>query len=211
MPVKLLQYWNVRSESRAGFDSFFSGEFVPEVTGSGLMKITGSWHVASGEGPYFIAEGVSRSLVEVQDLVMGPVFQTLRRRLLLLASDYATKLLLPADPAGVKEVEVERGFKFTQHFNVNPADHFEYLDFTGREYLPALARFGLETVGGWTVAVGATPYVINESRAADLGLIGHMLESREYQDLTLRLLGLVTGYGCKILVPSGHVNRIEGS
>jgi hypothetical protein len=54
--------------------------------------------------------------------------------------------------------------------------------------------------------VGATPYMIDETRADNLATIGEMLEKPAYQKLTLKLLQLVSNYGCKILVPSGHIN-----
>jgi hypothetical protein len=40
-----------------------------------------------------------------------------------------------------------------------------------------------------------------------LATIGEMLESPAYQKLTLKLLSLVSNYGCKILMPSGHINQ----
>ena len=62
-------------------------------------------------------------------------------------------------------------------------------------------------VGGWNVAVGGTPYLIYETRAEKITTIGEMLENLNYQKLTLKLLSLVSNYGCKILVPSGHINK----
>ena len=58
----------------------------------------------------------------------------------------------------------------------------------------------------WSVAVGATPYMIDETRADSLATIGEMLENPAYQKLTLKLLQMVSNYGCKVLVPSGHIN-----
>ena len=82
MPVKLIQYWNIFHSFKADFDSFFTQEFVPEINHSGSMKMVGSWHVASGEGPYFIAEGVSESVGDVESLIMEPFYVDLRQRLL---------------------------------------------------------------------------------------------------------------------------------
>ena len=70
-----------------------------------------------------------------------------------------------------------------------------------------MKRFGVPIAGGWNVAVGATPYVIDETRADKLEVIGEMLQNPAYQKLTLKLLQLVSNYGCKILVPSGHINN----
>jgi hypothetical protein len=206
MLAKLIQYWNVLYDRREDFDTFLANEFVPGVDETGLLKITGSWHVASGESPNFIVEGLSASLEEMEALVMGPDFSELRQRLFHLVSDYSTKLMVPTGNVPPRPVEVEHGFKFTQHFNVNAADYYAYTAFVRNEHLPKMGRFGMDMVGGWYVAVGATPYVVAEARADDLATIGEMLENPEFQALTLKLLGLVSGYGCKILVPSGHVN-----
>jgi hypothetical protein len=89
---------------------------------------------------------------------------------------------------------------------LSPADYYAFLAFEEQVHLPQMKRFGLTLVGGWNVAVGATPYVIDETRADNLATIGEMLEKPAYQKLTLKLLQLVSNYGCKILVPSGHIN-----
>ena len=102
--------------------------------------------------------------------------------------------------------DVEHGYKFNQHFNINPADFYTFLDFEEKVHLPEMKRFGVTIAGGWNVAVGATPYVIDETRADNLEVIGEMLQNPAYQSLTLQLLQLVSNYGCKILVPSGHIN-----
>lgn len=205
MSVKFLQYWNVKEASRDAFDDFFTRRFVPEINESGLMRMVGSWSVASGEGPSFIAEGTADSLARVESLIGGGFFLELRRSLKAMVCDYATKLLAPFGEIEPSVVEVERGFKFTQHFNVNSADYYEYLAFSQSEHIPVLERFGLEIVGIWSVAIGATPNVIIETRIDDPEGLGRMLESEVYQAATLKLLRLVTGYGCKALAPSGHI------
>jgi hypothetical protein len=207
MLAKLIQYWNVFYDRREDFDTFLINQFVPRIDETGLMKVIGSWHVASGEGPYFIVEGVSESLEHMEALIMGPEFLELRESLLHLVRDYTTKLLVPTGNVPPRLVEIEHGFKFTQHFNINAADSYAYTAFVRDEHLPKMGQLGMEMVGGWHVAVGATPYVVAEGRADDLTTIGEMLENPEFQILTLKLLSLVSNYGCKILVPSGHVNQ----
>ena len=207
MPVKLIQYWDIRHFRKADFDSFFTQQFVPQINDTGLMQMVGSWHVASGEGPYFIAEGIATSVEKVESLIMAPPYIALRHELFRFVKDYNTKLLVLPDPLEPNLIEIEHGYKFNQHFNINPADYYEFLAFEEKEHLPGMERFGLTIVGCWNVAVGATPYVIDETRAQDLATIGEMLESAAYQKLTLKLLSLVSNYGCKILIPSGHINK----
>ena len=63
-------------------------------------------------------------------------------------------------------------------------------------------------VGDWYVGIGGTPYAISESSAKDLSLISRMLQSPENQELIIKLLSMVTAYGCKVLIPSGHINPL---
>ena len=207
MPVKLIQYWNIQHCTQSDFDTYFTGEYVPRINESGFMKIVGSWHVASGEGPYFITEGVSRSVTDVESLIMASFYIDLRQRLLRLVHDYQTKLLVPIESVEPDVPDIEYGYKFNQHFNINPADFYTFLDFEEKVHLPEMKRFGVTIAGGWNVAVGVTPYVIDETRADKLEVIGEMLQNPVYQKLTLKLLRLVSNYGCKILVPSGHINN----
>lgn len=206
MPVKLIQYWNILQGRKAAFDTFFTQEFVPEIHKTGLMKIVGSWHVVSGEGPYFIAEGVSDAIDQVESLIKDPAYFELRQKLFRHVADYSTKLLVTTGRVEPQPIQDEWGYKFNQHFNINPPDYYEFITFEEREHIPAMEGFGLKMVGSWRVAVGATPYVVDECRAEDLATIGEMLQSPDYQKLTLKLLNMVSNYGCKILVPSGHLN-----
>jgi len=206
MPVKLVQYWNILHATKSDFDAYFTRDYVPRINETGHMKMVGSWHVASGEGPYFITEGVAETVAEVESLIMAPVYIDLRNRLLQLVGDYQSKLLVPVESIQPDVPDVEHGYKFNQHFNINPADFYEFLAFEEQVHIPEMKRFGLFLVGGWSVAVGATPYMIDETRADNLTTIGEMLEKPAYQKLTLKLLQMVSNYGCKILVPSGHIN-----
>ena len=206
MPVKLIQYWNIRHSTQSDFDAYFTREYVHCINETGFMKILGSWHVASGEGPYFITEGVAGTVTEVESLIMTPLYIELRNRLLQLVRDFQSKLLVSIESITPNVPDVEHGYKFNQHFNINPADYYAFLAFEEQVHLPEMKRFGLTLVGGWNVAVGATPYMIDETRADNLVTIGEMLENPAYQKLTLKLLRLVSNYGCKILVPSGHIN-----
>jgi hypothetical protein len=206
MPVKLIQYWNILQGRKAAFDTFFTQEFVPEIHKTGLMKIVASWHVVSGEGPYFIAEGVSDAIDQVESLIKDPAYFELRQKLFRHVADYSTKLLVTTGRVEPQPIQDEWGYKFNQHFNINPPDYYEFIAFEEREHIPGMEGFGLKMVGSWRVAVGATPYVVDECRAEDLATIGEMLQSPDYQKLTLKLINMVSSYGCKILVPSGHLN-----
>jgi hypothetical protein len=207
MPVKLIQYFNILQGCKQDFDTFFTGEFVPQIGYTGHMKIVGSWQVASGEGPCFIVEGISNAADDMEKLIMSPEYQKLRLRLFQFVGDYSTKLLAPTGHIEARLVEIEQGYKFNQHFNINAADYYEYISFSENDHIPTMQNFGITIVGRWSVIVGATPYVISEGRAEDLATIGEMLENPQYHKLTLKLLKMVSSYGCKVLVPSGHLNK----
>ena len=129
MPVKLVQYWNILHTTQSDFDAYFTREYVPRINETGFMKMVGSWHVASGEGPYFIAEGVAETVTEVESLIMAPLYIDLRNRLLQLVRDYQSKLLVPIESTKPDVPDVEHGYKFNQHFNLIPADFYEFLAF----------------------------------------------------------------------------------
>jgi hypothetical protein len=206
MPVKLIQYWNIMHGKKAEFDVFFSRRFVPGIDALGQMKMTASWLVASGEGPYFVAEGVSGSADHMATLVIDPGFVALRNELLGLVQDYSTKLLFPTGRVEPQPVEIQQGYKFNRHFNINAADYYACDAFLAQEYFPMMASFGLKMVGDWFVGIGSTPYAISESGADDLSSISRMLQSSENQALMIKLLSMVSSYGCKVLIPSGHIN-----
>lgn len=132
------------------------------------MQIMASWHTASGEGPYFVVQGISDSLKDVESLVMGTLFAELRQELSRMVSDYLTKLLVPKNFTESDPIEIERGFKFTQHFNINAADIYAFDSFFKETYIPHLQKQGIDLVGEWNVAVGAAPYNIIETRAKTL-------------------------------------------
>ncbi len=204
--VKLIQYWDLDQCRREVFADFFARDFEPTIKGSGLMRVVGSWEVASGEGPRFITESVAESVVEVEELIIGHEYLALRNRLSAKVVNFHSKLLVPTGRVAASSVEVEQGNKFNQHFNVNAPEYFEFDRFMKQEYLPGLEDLGLQIAGDWRVRVGDAPHNVCEVRAVDLCTIGGALQSPSFAGLTHRLLQLVSGYGCKVLIPSGFMD-----
>jgi hypothetical protein len=205
MPVKLIQYWNIKHGKQKDFDAFFSQRFVPGINALGHMQIVASWQVASGEGPCFVAEGVSDASDAMALMVTDPEFIALRSELLGLVADYSTKLLFPTDRVSSEDATAMTTYKFNRHFNINAQDYYACDAFLSNEYFPMMADFGLRVVGDWYVGIGGTPYAISECGSDDLSMISSMLQSPENQHLTIRLLSMVTSYGCKVLIPTGHM------
>jgi len=203
--VKLIQYWDLDQCGREAFAGFFAKDFAPTINDSGLMRVAGSWEVASGEGPRFITELVAQSVVEVEELILGSRYLALRDRLMAKVMNFNSKLLVQTGRIAASVVELNQGNKFSQHFNVNAPEYFEFDRFMKQEYLPGLEALGLEVAGDWRVRVGDAPHSVCEVRAMNLSTIGQALQSPSFAGLTRRLLQLVSGYGCKVLIPSGFM------
>lgn len=204
--AKLIQYWDVQQSRKQEFDKFFSSSFIPWIEGTGLMNIIGTWHVATGEGPYFIAEGAAETVEQIENLIMDENYQQMKRTLFKFIDNYSTKLLTPTGRIELINIEKETTYKFTQHFNINPQDYYEFVSFVKNEHISGIESYGLQIIGGWYVSIGRTPYITVEARSENLDQIGKMLQSEHYQQLTQKLLTMVSEYGTKILVPSGHLH-----
>jgi hypothetical protein len=204
--VKLIQYWDLDQCTRREFGEFFRRDFAAAINASGLMKVAGSWEAASGEGPRFITESTAASAAEVEELILSQDYLSLRDRLSARVVNCHSKLLVPTGRATPGAAARGLGNKFSQHFNVNPPEYFEFDRFMKEEYLPGLERLGLEIAGDWRVRVGDSPHNICEVRADDLGAIGQAIQSPAFLALSRQLLQLVSDYGCKVLIPSGFMD-----
>jgi hypothetical protein len=138
--------------------------------------------------------------------MMNDTYQELRHNLLQFIDNYSTKLLTPTGRIEPQVVSKETTYKFTQHFNINPQDYYEFVSFVQNDHIPGIESYGLKMIGGWYVAIGRTPYIVAEARSDTLDTIGKMLQSDHYYHLTQKLLTMVSEYGAKILVPSGHIH-----
>jgi hypothetical protein len=68
-----------------------------------------------------------------------------------------------------------------------------------------MEKLGINMIGGWYVALGPGPNIVVEGSCASVKRILEVIGSKEYGELTSRLLAMVDGYGSKILVPTGLV------
>lgn len=98
---------------------------------------------------------------------------------------------------------------FTQHWNIAPGKQQAYSDFVMTHYIPTLERIGVQLVGGYDVTVGMGPRIIAAGLTRDFDAIEKALASPEFEEITLRLMQLVTHYHSKILVPTGRV-KMDG-
>lgn len=98
---------------------------------------------------------------------------------------------------------------FTQHWNMAPGKQQAYSDFVMTHYNPTLERIGIKLVGGYYVTVGMGPRIIAAGLTHDFADLEKALASREFEDITGRLMQHVTHYHSKILVPTGRV-KMDG-
>jgi len=207
MTVKLIRYWDVIPEKTDEFDTFYREKYISSLNKNGSHKIVGSWSLAAGGGCGMIVESVSNSLGQMKNFICRSSYLDLRHRLWSLVEGYHSKLLLPVGNTKPDKVDIESGYKLTQHFNVNPGEIYAVESFIEGRYENLLSKYNLKIVGNWKAAVGATPYSVVESRANSLDMIGKMLIATDYQKMIAELTGMVSHFGTKILKSSGHLNR----
>jgi hypothetical protein len=202
MTVKFIQYWDVLSEREDEFSKFVAKSYIPGINETGYLKIVGSWHVASGEGPYFIMEGVADSVKSVHSLLQLDEFKKLSHLLHFLITNYKSKLLVPTGPieAGVPK---DKNYRFNHHYNVLHDKVEDYTAFMKDEHLPIMEELGVKMIGAWYVAIGPGPNMVIEGACSGVKIIMEAIGSERYRRLTAKLLTMVDGFGSKILVDTG--------
>ena len=202
MIVKFIQYCDVLSRREDEFKKFASRNYMPGINEMGFLKIVGSWHVASGESPYYIMEGVADSVNSINKLIQSDEFNRLNYLMHLLTTNYKTKILVPT--GRVESVVPEyKNFRFNHHYDLNYDKYDEYVKFVKEEHIPTMEKLGINMIGGWHVAIGPGPNVVSEGSCTSIKQILDVIGSEEYRELTSKLMTMVTGYASKILVPTG--------
>ena len=202
MTVKFIQYWDVISEREDEFSKFVAKSYIPGINETGYLKIVGSWHVASGEGPYFIMEGTADSVKDVHNLLQLDEFKKLSRLLHFLITNYKSKLLVPAGPIeGI--VPEDKNYRFNHHYDVIYDKFDDYMAFMQDEHLPVMEALGVKMIGAWYVAIGPGPNMVVEGACTSVKTIMEAIGSERYRLLADKLLTMVDGFGSKILVDTG--------
>ena len=204
MPAKFIQYFDVLSGREEEFRRFASRGYIPGINGTGLLRIVGSWFVAAGEGPYWILESVADSVKDINKLLQLDEFGKLNHLLHFLITNYKTKILAPS---GLVEIVVptQRGFRFNHHYNVAHGRHEACEKLVREAHIPTMERLGIRIIGGWYVVVGPGPNVVVEGSCPSVKQILDAIGSAEYQEISRKLVAMATGFGSKILVPTGLI------
>jgi hypothetical protein len=205
MTVKFIQYWDVLSEREDEFRKFTVKSYIPGINETGFLKIVGSWYVASGEGPYYIMEGVADSVKRVNNLLQLDEFKKLNHLLHFLITNYKTKLLVPTGPVE-GFVPEQRNFRFNHHYDVIHEKYDDYISFIEKEHIPTMEELGVKIIGGWYVAIGPGPNIVMEGSCPSVKQMLEAIGSQRYRELTSKLLTMVSGLGSKILVDTGLVS-----
>ena len=202
MTVKFIQYWDVLSEREDEFSRFVAKNYIPGINETGYLRIVGSWHVASGEGPYSIMEGVADSVKNVHNLLRLEEFKKLSHLLHFLITNYKSKLLVHTGPIeGI--VPADKNYRFNHHYDVIYEKYDDYMAFIKDEHLPIMEALGVKVIGGWYVAIGPGPNMVVEGACPSVKIIMDVIGSDRYRQLTAKLLTMVKGFGSKILVDTG--------
>jgi hypothetical protein len=204
MTVKFIQYFDIFSERDEEYRRFVSKNYIPTINQTGLLEIVGSWHVASGEGPYHIMEGVADSVKSVNKLLQLEEYKKLTYLFHFLITNYKTKIMVPMGWVESR-IPSETNFRFNHHYDIRSENYDDYLNFIKKEYIPNMEKQGINMIGGWQLAIGPGPNIIMESSCASVKQILNVIGSPEYGSLTTKLLDMVCNFGSKILVPTGLV------
>jgi hypothetical protein len=202
MSVKFIQYWDVLSEREEEFRKYVLKSYIPGVNETGFLKIVESWNVASGEGPYYIMEGVADSVKNVNNLLQLDEFQKLNHLLHFLITNYKSKLLVPTGPI-VGVVPEHKNYRFNHHYEVIYEKYDDYMEFLQNEHIPTMEALGVNIIGGWYAAIGPAPNIVIEGSCPSVKQILEAIGSDRYRELTSKLLTMVNGFGSKILVANG--------
>jgi hypothetical protein len=202
MTVKFIQYWDVLSDREDEFNKFVAKNYIPGINETGYLEIVGSWHVASGEGPYFIMEGAADSVKNVHRLLQLDEFKKLNHLLHFSITNYKSKLLVPTGPIeGV--VPDDKNYRFNHHYDVIYEKFDDYIAFMQEEHIPIMEELGVEMIGAWYVAIGPGPNMVVEAACPSVKIIMEAIGSERYRRLTAKLLTMVDGFGSKILADTG--------
>ncbi|MDW7711056.1 MAG: hypothetical protein SCH98_11325 [Deferrisomatales bacterium] len=98
---------------------------------------------------------------------------------------------------------------FTQDWDVVRGKEDEYAEFVSDSFIPECNRLGLQSVGGFYVAVGVGPKVISVKSAPSLAALTSAMADERFHRLKQALKDYVVNYSSKILEPTLFPERVE--
>jgi hypothetical protein len=205
MSAKFIQFFDVLPGKQGEFENFLRKNYIPGVDETGLMKVVGSWQVATGEGPYHILESLAASLKDIHTYIQLDHIQKLNHLFHFLITNYKTKVMAPT---GHLEASIPAGvhYRFNHHYDMDTRRFEDYSRYMRERHIPAMEDMGIHMIGGWHVAVGPGPNIVVEGAADSVETILDAVGSGKYRELMDALNTMVTKFGSKILVPTGLVD-----
>jgi hypothetical protein len=202
MSAKFIQFFDVLPDKQEEFENFLRKNYIPGINETDLMKVVGSWRVASGEGPYHILESLAASLKDIHAYIQLDHIQKLNHLFHFLITNYKTKVMVPT---GHLEAAIPEGvhYRFNHHYDMDTLRFDEYTRYMRENHIPAMESLGIQMIGGWHVAIGPGPNIVVEGAADSIETILAAVGSPEYRKLNDKLTTMVTKFGSKILVPTG--------
>jgi hypothetical protein len=79
-------------------------------------------------------------------------------------------------------------------WDIRPDRDREYRDFISNDYLPVLAKLGVDVTDGWFKVAGEGKQVMYLGESDDYPTAAQAIESREYRNIENRLMQYVTNY-----------------
>lgn len=95
--------------------------------------------------------------------------------------------------------------KLLMNWDIKPGRDQEYFEFVVREWVPGITKLGLQATGAWYTVYSreATPQIMTEGIARDIGTMRGILDSIEWVALYEKLQEYVANYQQKIVRTSG--------
>jgi hypothetical protein len=89
--------------------------------------------------------------------------------------------------------------KLLMQWDIRAGRDSQYLEFIVRDFVPAVARMGLQIVDAWYTLHGDVPQILVAGVAPDEAALRKILVSEEWQELLKKLSEHVTNFQKKIV------------
>ena len=94
--------------------------------------------------------------------------------------------------------------KLLMQWDVRSGRDTQYLEFIVREFVPSVARLGLEIVDAWYTLYGEKPQILVAGVASNEQVLRQIMESPEWVKLLENLSGHVSNFKQKVIPDRGR-------
>jgi hypothetical protein len=93
--------------------------------------------------------------------------------------------------------------KLLMQWDIRQGRDGQYFEFIVREFVPVVAKMGLQIVDAWYTLYGETPHILVAGVTEDEQTLRQILVSQEWEELLSSLLEYVQGFEKKVILDSG--------